>query len=291
MPDEFSDEFKEMDEWTDEEVALFKEKARLGEHDVDRVLEDAAAIPETLIAEGDSWFDYLPGTDIIDCLRSHPYNFTIENYAKAGDTLENMIYGTGINDQFERVSPTINRVLRRLGQLKPKVFLFSGGGNDVAGEEFESYLNHKESGLASLRSQFVKDMLNVVFREYFEDLIKKVAAVSSETNILAHGYGHTLPTGKGVNFLFFTFDGPWLRPALAKKGIINPLEQCKTVETLIDAYNELLKDLDKHHAKFHYVDLRPLIDPNNDWINELHLRNSAFARVTQQIHQKIVSLP
>ena len=71
----------------------------------------------------------------------------IESFAKAGDTLENMIYGTGINRQFQRVNPTIELVLGRIHALQPKVVLFSGGGNDVAGDEFESYLNHKSSGL------------------------------------------------------------------------------------------------------------------------------------------------
>lgn len=284
------DEFHTMDDWTSEEVALFKEEARLGEREVTMALAAVAAAPQTLVAEGDSWFDYLPGTDIIDCLRNF-HGYTIENYAKAGDTLENMIYGTGINDRFERVSPTIDSVLRRLGQLKPKVFLFSGGGNDVAGEEFESYLNHKASGLTSLRTQFVENMINIVFREYFEDLIGKVAAVSSETNIITHGYGHTIPTGRGVNFLFFDFAGPWLRPALAKKGIFDTVEQIQTVKILIDAFNELLADLAQGHPKFHYVDLRPLINPTDDWVNELHLRNSAFARVAQRIHEEIASLP
>ncbi len=283
-----SEEFHKMDSWTSEEIALFKEDGALGKRDKTMVLEDMALRPQTLVAEGDSWFDYLPGTDVIDCLRSH-YGYKIKNYAKAGDTLENMIYGTNINNQFKRVSPTIKRVLRRLEQVKPKVFLFSGGGNDVAGDEFESYLNHKDSGLNPLREAFIASMVNDVFREYFEDLIRKVANASPETNIIVHGYGHTLPTGKGVDFLFFTFAGPWLRPALAKKGIFDLAEQRQAVATLIDAYNGLLADLDQQHPKFHYVDLRPIIDPANDWVNELHLRNSAYARVAQQIHLKIES--
>lgn len=48
-----------------------------------------------IVAEGDSWFDYFPGTDFIDCLRKHHGYYLEKNYAKAGDTLENMIYGTG----------------------------------------------------------------------------------------------------------------------------------------------------------------------------------------------------
>ncbi len=282
-----SEEFLEMDDWTSERIALFKEEVfTSGEEDV---LESIALPSPPLIAEGDSWFDYPPGTDIIDCLRKH-YHYKIINYAHAGDTLENMIYGTRINNRFERVSPTIDRVLWRLGRIKPKVFLFSGGGNDVAGDEFESYLNHKDSGLALLREAFIENMINNVFRKYFHDLINKVAAVSPETNIVVHGYGHTHPTGKGVDILFFTFAGPWLRPALAKKGVFDFVEQRRAVATLINAYNALLAELSQKYATFHYVDLRPIIDPANDWVNELHLRNSAYARVAKLIHEKIESL-
>jgi len=247
---------------------------------------EIAADSKTIVAEGDSWFDYLPGTDIIDCLRYY-HDYLIYNHAKAGDTLENMIYGTDINGRFERVSPTIDKALRQIERLKPKVFLFSGGGNDVAGEEFDSYLNHKDSGLPALRAQFMDHVINEVFRKYFEDLIAKVAEASPETHIVIHGYGHTIPTGEGVDFLFFTFAGPWMRPALARKGIIDPAEQRNIVFALVDKYNEMLKDLAQHHPKFRYIDLRDMLDPDRDWVNELHLRNSAFARVAQKIHDVI----
>src|SRR5262249_10300256 len=173
-----SDQFSELDNLTSEQVALFKERAKnKGREKVRPRALSAEAVSATVVAEGDSWFDYLPGTDIIDCLRNN-HDLVIENYAKAGDTLENMVYGTGINRRFERVSPSIEIVLKRISELKPKVFLFSGGGNDVAGEEFESYLNHKSSGLPVLREKFASDMINNVFRKYFEDLVARVAAVS-----------------------------------------------------------------------------------------------------------------
>ncbi len=37
-----------------------------------------------IIAQGDSWFDYLPGKDIIDCLKKI-YGYDISNYATAAD--------------------------------------------------------------------------------------------------------------------------------------------------------------------------------------------------------------
>lgn len=317
--------FSEMDNWSSEQVVQFKEDGQLHRRtitsptlsiDTDEV-DTAEGLARsnsaektvesstkqftnpvaretnigTIVAEGDSWFDYAPaGTDIIACLQNL-FGYDISKYAKAGDTLENMIYGTRIDIKFNRISPTINQVLKRLAELKPKVFLFSGGGNDVAGDDFESYLNHKVSDLPVLRQAYINYTVNEVFRKYFEDLIGKVAAVSPDTYIITHGYAHTLATGKGVGILGFSFIGPWLLPALAKKGIEDEIERRQIVFSMIDTYNEMLKDLGKTYSKFRYVDLRPMLNPDKDWSNELHLRNSAFARVANRIHQEIQSLP
>jgi len=214
-----------MDNFTDNEIANFKEEGQeipLNNLELkfNRLVSKTKVpgIQPNLVSEGDSWFDYLPGTDLIDCLRMH-HGYYIKNYARAGDTLENMIYGTGINRSFQRITPSIDKVLRKIGQMKPKVFLFSGGGNDISGDEFPSYLNHNNSGLPVLRDDYINNMINIVFKKYFEDLIAKVSAISPDTNILVHGYGHTIPTGKGVGIFSFNFAGPWLRPALAMKGI------------------------------------------------------------------------
>lgn len=133
-------------------------------------------------------------------------------------------------------------------------------------------------------------MFNEVFRQYFEGLIAAVALRSPDTHIVTHGYGHTIPTGKGVDVLFFTFAGPWLRPALAQKAILDVNEQKEIVFKIIDLYNEMLASLDAAHSHFHYVDLRPILDPHADWANELHLINSAYARAAQRIHETMAPL-
>lgn len=292
-----SNDFETMDSWTREEVAEFKEAARLK----DAVPQDAAkafrlaAVPKKdpglIVAEGDSWFDYLPGTDLIDCLTHHGlYGYEIDNHAKAGDTLENMIYGTEIDRDFHRAVPEIDSILARIARYQPKVFLFSGGGNDIAGDEFESFLNHSHSGLPALREDFANQMIDVVFRKYFEDLIFRIKVRSPHTHIVTHGYGHPIPTGKGVDLLAFSFAGPWLRPALVKKGILDESLQKQIVFGLIDAYNEMLKSLDLANEHFHHVDLRAVLDPDTDWVNELHLKNSAYRRAAAAIHATIQSL-
>lgn len=285
-------DYSYMDEWDSAEVASFKEEAeemQLSQVNTKMGLFGFHSQRPKIVAEGDSWFDYSPGTDLIDCLKKH-HRHHIKNYAKGGDTLENMIYGTEHNSDFQRTVPTIDIVLRKIGQYKPKVFLFSGGGNDIAGDEFASYLNHKNSSLPSLRREYIDYMMNTVFKKYFQDLIAKVAAISPNTHIITHGYGHTVPTGEGVERFFITWAGPWLRPALAQKGIFDSNEQRSAVEYVMNTYNEMLLELNNLHENFHHLDLRDMIDPDNDWVNELHLKNSAYARVADRFNSKIVEL-
>lgn len=262
-----------IDLWSPEDVARFKRPVP--------IIGGAEAVTRRLVAAGDSWFDYLPGADIIDCLR-HFHHFEVDNHSRAGDTLENMVFGAAVP-----------AVLDSVRAVKPKALLFSAGGNDVAGDEFETYLNHQRSGLPLVRPDVINYMIDTVFRDYLLDLIAAVAQASPATSIVAHGYGHTKATGKGVINLFglFRFVGPWLLPALLKKGIHDAAAQDACVLELIDRYNGMLKQLAAENDKFVYVDLRPMINKDTDWANELHLRNSAFARVSDAIAAVVNALP
>lgn len=50
--------------------------------------------PGPVVAEGDSWFDYPPHRDILDHLVDL-YGWRVRRLSRAGDTLENMVLGTG----------------------------------------------------------------------------------------------------------------------------------------------------------------------------------------------------
>ncbi|MHC1789866.1 hypothetical protein [Solidesulfovibrio sp.] len=263
---------------------------RSGDYAVLGTVRPFDAAEPVLVAEGDSWFDYLPGTDIIDCLKKF-HNFRIKSFADAGDTLENMIYGTEYGSGFSPKPCQFQLVLEAVDRLRPKVFLFSGGGNDIAGTEFEAYLDHAGTKRPDfLRQTYVEHMF-----EYFEamlkDMIDRVLAASPETTIIMHGYAPPLPSGRGVQFLGFKFAGPWLRPALAKKRITDFAMGAAIVARLINRYNAMLGRLAATNSRFLHADLRPLIDPKNDWVNELHLRNSAYARVADHLAAMINSLP
>lgn len=74
-----------------------------------------------LLAQGDSWFDYPPGTDIIDCLHSN-HGHQITNIAVAGSTLNDVAYGPVPREMFglplgprqsddpDRITELVNRI-------------------------------------------------------------------------------------------------------------------------------------------------------------------------------------
>jgi lysophospholipase L1-like esterase len=272
----------DLDALSNDDVAALKAQARTRRSGL-------AAAGERLVAEGDSWFDFLPGTDLIDCLESQE-GFRIDNFGRAGDTLENMIFGSRVDGNGIAVDPPINRVLEQVAATKPRVLLFSGGGNDVVGDEFAGYLNHADSGLPVLREQ-VADQMIATFGRYLQKLLEKVAAHSPNTRVLMHGYGHALPSGRGVGFFGITFVGPWMLPALLQKGVRDGAQRREVVRSLIDRYNTMLLALEAGSGgRFLYVDLRDLIR-DTDWRDELHLKNSAYRRCAGKIADRIRALP
>lgn len=236
---------------------------------------------EVIVAEGDSWFDYRPGLDILDHLK-RDYRMKIVKLARSGDTLENMVYGTEVGGGFRHLPSQADDTLAELSRLRPGALLLSGGGNDIAGHEFESFLNHASSRLPAVREKAVEVWMEEFARPAIEGYLERVRSVSPRTVVVMHGYARPIPDGRAVvEFLGMKFIGPWLRPALARKRIDFATGRA-AVGQLIDRYNDLLADIGRGKPKFRYVDLRDLVTPA-DWVNELHLSNAAYRRVAGRL--------
>ena len=248
-----------------------------------------ATSPEpVLVAEGDSWFDYAPaGLDIIACLKKF-FNYNIYNVSKAGDTLDNMAYGTAFDQRrWQRDRPPLEETLAAIEKHRPPVVLLSGGGNDIAGDELLSFLNHKTSGFPQLRSDYTNFMLKDYFLQIFRFIANEIWKKDTNIHIIVHGYGYPIPDGRAViRLLGFSFVGPWLRPALVAKGYEQRTEQQQIMRNLIDDFNSMLKKFAATDSRLHYVDLRSLIS-DSDWENELHLKNSSYRRVAGVFHEVI----
>ncbi|BAQ67154.1 trypsin-like peptidase domain-containing protein [Geminocystis sp. NIES-3709] len=279
----YSDE--QLDRLNPEEIAQMM--SELDANTLEFSLETTSTEP-ILVAEGDSWFDYAPaGLDIIACLK-HFFNYKIYNVSKAGDTLDNMAWGTTFDQRrWQRDRSPLEETLAAIEKHRPPVVLLSGGGNDIAGDELLSFLNHKISGLPPLRSDYTRFMLKDYFLQIFRFISNEIWKKDANIHIVVHGYGYPIPDGRAViRLLGFSFVGPWLRPALVAKGYEQRTEQQQIMRDLIDDFNSMLEQFAATDSRLHYVDLRSLIS-DSDWQNELHLKNSGYRRVAGAFNQVI----
>ena len=240
-----------------------------------------------LVAEGDSWFDY-PGTDVLGVLEDE-HGYDVESVAHKGDRVEDMAYSGGQLTKFTR---TLERVIRR-GTV-PTAILLSGGGNDIAGDEFAVLLNHAASPVGGLDKHILEGVIdNRLFYAYLTILAavtavcKKKAGV--EIPILVHGYDYPVADGRGFWGGWWFLPGPWLEPGFREKGFQPGGLRDAVLKALIDRFNKMLRTIVAmpEFAHVSHVDLRGLLprtssDYKKWWDNELHPTEKGFKKVAAQ---------
>ena len=250
-----------------------------------------------IVAEGDSWFDY-PFADVLGELEDR-FNYDVQSSAHRGDTIEEMAYDS---DQLVKLVRLLEK-LQGSGK-KPKAILLSGGGNDVAGEELATILNHKRSNLPPLNDQIVAGMidnrLQVAMVTLVSTLTNLVRAHFDETcPLLIHGYDYPVPDGRGYAGGFWILPGPWLQPSLRKKGYEDLAEGTGLMHTLIDRFNAMATRVAGSPGleHVHYVNLRGTLSSTlagaaykKWWANELHPTVPGYEAIADRFHQALLAL-
>ena len=148
-----------------------------------------------LIAEGDSWFDY-PFNDVLQILEDD-FLYDVESVAHKGDTVDDMAHSGG---QFEEFARRLEKLLR--ANKVPRAILLSGGGNDIAGDEFAILLNHAASSLPAINDDIVRGLIDVRLRAAYARIISGLTKITQTylgrpIPIVTHGYDYALPDGRG----------------------------------------------------------------------------------------------
>jgi hypothetical protein len=237
-----------------------------------------------LIAEGDSWFDY-PFHDVLQILEDE-HLYDVESVAHKGDRVEDMAYSGG---QFEEFARRLEKLLRE--NKVPRAILLSGGGNDIAGEEFALLIDHAASSLPALNDDIVRGVVDVRVKAAYARMISTLTAITQRylgrpIPIVTHGYDYALPDGRGFLGGFWLLPGPWLEPGFRQKGHLDFGKNARVVADLIDRFNGMLRDLSANpqFAHVHYLNLRDTLRRDGsykrDWANELHPTVDGFRLVT-----------
>jgi hypothetical protein len=225
--------------------------------------------PLNIFAEGDSWFDYPLSRDIIDWITAggapQPQ---ILNLAHYGDATTQMLGVAKRQRIIDNLRDQANGAFDAL--------LFSGGGNDIAGDQFCLWIVQFVTGMnpdAGVDNERLADILGVI-RAAYADLIEIRDGINPDCVIFWHGYDFGQPTGDGVCGL-----GPWLKPSLDLRGWTDLAAGTEVVKVVLQAFDELLAQLEQQHNNVVYVRTQGTLSAASDWANELHPTEQGFNKI------------
>jgi hypothetical protein len=228
-----------------------------------------------LLAVGDSWFDY-PIHDVLTKLEDH-YGYNIESSAHKGDPIEAMVSRVGQLDKFARY---LDKIVG-LGAT-PEAILVSGGGDDVAGDEFGMLINNIDLSIAGWNEQILTGVIDFRVAAAYRMMFASINALCQKDlgrtfPILVHGYDYPVPDGRGFLGGWGPLPGPWLKPGFDEKLFTNLAVTTQMMVVLIDRFNAMLEKLvqEPGFENVRYIDLRGTLSNTQNtykewWANELH---------------------
>ncbi|MCY7349209.1 MAG: caspase family protein [Cytophagaceae bacterium] len=230
-----------------------------------------------MVAEGDSWFQYpFLVRDVIDYL-SGVYN--VHCLSAAGDLLTNYLE-----------KPVF---LQTIAQVKPAFFLLSGGGNDILGEQFQTYLRDQPDPSLPFPQRYLNDKLLPALdglQETHRRIFRQVRLGYPEVKILVHGYDYIIP----VDTVAFPKKSSWLGRYMIARGIADQGEREAIIRYILDEFNQRLQAVSAEFEQVSYIDLRGTVrrTPRLEdyWFDEIHPNDKGFLSVTSKFVKQIEAM-
>jgi hypothetical protein len=236
----------------------------------------APSAPLVMLAHGDSWFDYplngnglsLSDTDVIAQLESMGnINPVIQNVSHYGDATTAEMSWPKQERLIESLQDPANWV-----NGAPDAILFSGGGNDIAGDQFCIFLDYASSGGPGLDPNRFQESLSMVQASY-QDLFLFRDRNAPNVPIFGHCYDFPIPNG-----VHPICAGPWLQPSLTFAGW-DVTQGTGIVHQALADFRGMLLGLAANAAnKFILVDTQGTLGAS-DWANELHPFPEGFKKI------------
>jgi hypothetical protein len=238
----------------------------------------AAAAPLVMLAHGDSWFDYpLAGnnlsfedTDVIAQLRTmgnpNPIILNLSHYGDSSSTEMSWPKQQRIIDALREPANWIDG--------KPDAILFSGGGDDIAGDQFCIYLNTAPA-IPGLNAERFNKALQGVEASYL-DLLDLRDRQAPDVRVFAHCYDFGIPNGRHPDCV-----GPWLKPSLDFNGWHDLTQAAEIVREALVRFKQFLGEIQQASSKFSLIDTQGALTAN-DWANELHPFPDGFKKIANR---------
>jgi hypothetical protein len=245
---------------------------------VQRQLFSAAPSPLIMVGVGDSWFDYpLPLIDPTDVLQS------LKSLANVRPTILKLAhYGEVATDLLgQKRRDLLIQTLTDPDSGPVDAILFSGGGNDLIGDQFRFWLNDAQSvkhdATHAINQALVDDMFAII-RSAYDDLIGIRNQYAKNAALVFHAYDFAKPTGVGV---CGNLKGPWLQPSLVGRGWTDLQEGAGIVKSLLEQFQTLLSAFHSSKSNIYVVQTHGTLK-DNEWANELHPTSDGFGDIAKE---------
>lgn len=245
-----------------------------------------------VLSEGDSWFCYPDHRNLVDHL-DDVGRMSLLRLESNGDEVVEILSGKQ------------RRKLRDVLAAFPfDVLLFSGGGNDVVGQDFAPLIlpgDGQTNAVDCIAVERAGERFTLIRQVYVELVrLRDEAHAAREARdptgrpkalILTHGYDRPVPRDAGYRALGRTFAGPWLHGALKRKRI--PKELWNDVAAwFLDRFADVQRGLAAQFDRFAFVDTAGTLRRSgarwkDDWSDEIHPSDKGFQKVGELLRDRL----
>ncbi|HET9211321.1 MAG TPA: hypothetical protein VFR03_13020 [Thermoanaerobaculia bacterium] len=230
-----------------------------------------------IISEGDSWFSFPIHANTIDDLDEMvKHKISLLRLEESGDKALRIMGGS----QKAKLASFLHR-------YPVQALLFSGGGNDVVGEDLLPLLNHWQEGMSwqdCINEDTAKSRFDAL-RSAYLDLIHLRNENRPDCEIYIHGYDWAIPSGKGA-VLWGIHVGPWMKKYMVQKQITDSGDQKAIIHELLKRFNAMLDDIAAQNSGIARVETLGTL-AENEWNDELHPSRKGFQKIAGKFREKL----
>jgi hypothetical protein len=229
------------------------------------------------VADGDSWFDYplpvLDPKDVRDSLTGigSPRPIILK-LAYVGATTTALL---GVEKRNRLIAALKNPLNGPIDFI-----MFSGGGDDLVGNQFRFWLRDASAAHGDPRGavnhELLADILSVVLAAY-ADLAQIRQQYAPQALLLVHAYDFAIPTGIGV----CPAVGPWLKPSLDDRGWTGLADGSGIVRQILIEFKQRLLAFCATVPNAVLVETQGTL-ATNEWANELHPTPDGFRLIAEK---------
>ena len=247
-----------------------------------------------IISEGDSWFAYPPKWIIVgkpSNLISHISKWTkrkanFYSMASNGDEAIDMISGK----QKHQLVDVLKWHHKKKNRKPVDLLLFSGGGNDVVGDnDFARFLNGDGASYTTAEQCVNIPRLDRKVKQIglaYQELLDIRDHYSPTTIVITHTYDYPYPSLVGGVFLGGLIKTKaWMKRFMDEAKIKEEL-QADVIKIFMEKIGDELMNI-SGRENFIVVDSRGSLKGKTEWLNEIHPTSDGFEAIAELIFKKM----